>query len=63
MINNAVKRAQALLTPPHQDEESRRASRAEAVAILRSSLVPLMRGDCPEAAERILNVALDLESK
>lgn len=66
MTNNltaAINRAAVMLTPPHQDEKQRRTSRAEAVAILRSSLVHLMQGDCPDVAERVLNLALDVDKK
>lgn len=66
MTNNltaTINRAAVMLTPPHQDEKQRRASRAEAVAILRSSLGHLMQGDCPDVAERVLNLALDVDQK
>lgn len=58
----AVNRAKVMLTPPHQDADFRMAARSEAVRILRSSLVHLMQGDCPEVAERVLNLALDVEA-
>lgn len=58
----AIDRARVLLMPPHQSESDRSASRAEAVEILRSSLVPLMRADCPDVAEKIFNLILDIEA-
>lgn len=65
MTNNltaAINRAAVMLTPPYQDEKQRSASRAEAVAILRSALVHLTQGDCHDVALKVLNLALDIEA-
>ncbi|HDQ5285847.1 TPA: hypothetical protein QA377_004326 [Raoultella ornithinolytica] len=58
----AVNSAKVMLMPPLPDAAERGAARDEAVAILRSSLVHLMRGDSPQIAEKVFNLIIDIES-
>lgn len=59
----AINRASVMLTPPLKDVTASRNARAEAVDTLRASLKPLMLADCPEIAEQVLNLALDVEAR